>query len=204
MRHTKGLLLNIFNKRKDTQITDMIKSSRFDYSEQLLDIEFNQSLSQQDMARIAGIPLEQFLDYEMGSNKYKVSEYKKLIARIKNNLSYDKNTSFFLSKQKETKQNATQWKVTFQDSYVDSSNFFVSGSVTNDPLKEFNDTYLLQTTHRLIGNSFVMSERFSQDLDFLQAQHENNYLTFANAPRDNVFDYEGDNNAQASYIKVNQ
>ena len=61
----------------------MIKSSRFDYSEQLLDIEFNQSLSQQDMARIAGIPLEQFLDYEMGSNKYKVSEYKKLIARIK-------------------------------------------------------------------------------------------------------------------------
>ncbi|TXJ63467.1 hypothetical protein, partial [Lacticaseibacillus paracasei] len=141
MRHTKGLLLNIFNKRKDTQITDMIKSSRFDYSEQLLDIEFNQSLSQQDMARIAGIPLEQFLDYEMGSNKYKVSEYKKLIARIKNNLSYDKNTSFFLSKQKETKQNATQWKVTFQDSYVDSSKFFVSGSVTNDPLKEFNDTY---------------------------------------------------------------
>ena len=86
MHNSKENLKSIFEKLNDPEIVDMISSPQFEYSEQLLDIEFNNSFTQEEMAERAGISLRDFLDFEIGSTKHSIDEYRTVIEHIEKTL----------------------------------------------------------------------------------------------------------------------
>lgn len=86
MTNSKENLKSIFKKLDDPEIVNMINAPQFEYSEQLLDIEFNNSFTQEEMAERAGISLQDFLDFEIGSTKHSIDEYRSVIDRIEKTL----------------------------------------------------------------------------------------------------------------------
>lgn len=86
MTNSKENLKSIFKKLDDPEIVNMINAPQFEYSEQLLDIEFNNSFTQEEMAERAGISLQDFLDFEIGSTKHSIDEYRSVIDHIEKTL----------------------------------------------------------------------------------------------------------------------
>lgn len=76
----KNYLKGVFSANKE--ISKVLESPQFDLSEQILEFEMSNGLTQQETADLAGIDLSSFLEIEFGSTDYSLDFYKKVINRL--------------------------------------------------------------------------------------------------------------------------
>jgi len=68
----------------DTSILNLVNAPQWEYSEDIIECEFSNKISQEKAAEICDISLNSFLEYESGYLNHSIKEYKDILNRLKN------------------------------------------------------------------------------------------------------------------------
>ena len=68
---------------KIPEIEERINTDQFKISEEILDARFEKGLSFEEAAKIAELPQEKYIKFEYGDNDISVSEYRKVLRKLK-------------------------------------------------------------------------------------------------------------------------
>lgn len=68
---------------KITEIEEKINTDQFKISEEILDTRFEKGLSFDEAAEVVGLPRENYIKFEYGDSDINVSEYRKVLRKLK-------------------------------------------------------------------------------------------------------------------------
>lgn len=68
---------------KIPEIAEIITTDQFKISEEILDIRFKKGLSFDEAAEVVGLPRENYIKFEYGDTDINVSEYHKVLRKLK-------------------------------------------------------------------------------------------------------------------------
>lgn len=69
---------------KIPEIKEIINTDQFKISEEILDARFEKGLSFEEATQIVGLPKEEYIKFEYGDSDINVSEYRKVLRKLKN------------------------------------------------------------------------------------------------------------------------
>lgn len=70
----------------DTRILDIVNAPQWEYSQDIIDFEFNNKISQQKAAELGKVNFNTFLEYESGYLNHSIQDYKDILNRLKESI----------------------------------------------------------------------------------------------------------------------
>lgn len=72
----------------DTRILDLVNAPQWEYSQDIIDFEFRNKISQQKAAELGEVNFNAFLEYESGYFNHSIQDYKDLLNRLKESIKH--------------------------------------------------------------------------------------------------------------------